>query len=88
MNLARKKFFGLFISSLGKVQTVCFEKLASVSDSRVKAELSLRRIQRFISEYSLDSYLVARFIISLLPHEPAIQAGFRQDKLEVRDEEH
>ena len=28
MNLARIKFFGLFISALCKVQTVCFEKLA------------------------------------------------------------
>jgi len=27
MNLARIKFFGLFISALCKVQTVCFEKL-------------------------------------------------------------
>ena len=70
MNLARIKFFGLFISALCKVQTVCFEKLACSFDSDVKAESSLRRIQRFISEYSLDSDLVARFIFALLPHEP------------------
>lgn len=70
MNLARIKFFGLFISALCKVQTVCFEKLACGFDSNVKAESSLRRIQRFISEYSLDSDLVARFIFALLPHEP------------------
>ena len=70
MNLARIKFFGLFISALCKVQTVCFEKLACGFDSSVKAESSLRRIQRFISEYSLDSDLVARFIFALLPHEP------------------
>ena len=70
MNLARIKFFGLFISALCKVQTVCFEKLACGFDSSVKADSSLRRIQRFISEYSLDSDLVARFIFALLPHEP------------------
>jgi hypothetical protein len=70
MNLARIKFFGLFISALCKVQTVCFEKLACGFDSNVKTESSLRRIQRFISEYSLDSDLVARFIFALLPHEP------------------
>jgi len=44
------------------VQTVCFEKLACGFDSSVKADSSLRRIQRFISEYSLDSDLVARCI--------------------------
>jgi hypothetical protein len=70
MNLARIKFFGLFISALCKVQTVCFEKLACGFGSDVKAESSLRRIQRFISEYSLDSDLVARFIFALLPHDP------------------
>lgn len=70
MNLARIKFFGLFISALCKVQTVCFEKLACGFDSSVKAESSLRRIQRFVAEYSLDSDLVARFIFALLPHEP------------------
>jgi hypothetical protein len=70
MNLARIKFFGLFISALCKVQTVCFEKLACSFDSDVKADSSLRRIQRFISEYSLDSDLVFRFIFALLPHEP------------------
>jgi hypothetical protein len=70
MNLARIKFFGLFIIALCKVQTVCFEKLAFSFDSNAKADSSLRRIQRFISEYSLDSDLVSRFIFSLLPHEP------------------
>ena len=69
MNLARIKFFGLFISALCKVQTVCFEKLACGFDCNAKTESSLRRIQHFISEYSLDTDLVARFIFTLLPHE-------------------
>ena len=70
MNLARIKFFGLFISALCEAQTVCFEKLACGFDSNVNTESSLRRIQRFIAEYPLDSDLVARFIFALLPHEP------------------
>ena len=70
MNLARIKFFGLFISALCKVQTVCFEKLACSFDTNVRVDSSLRRIQRFISEYSLDSDLIARFVFSLLPHKP------------------
>lgn len=70
MNLARIKFFGLFISALCKVQTVSFEKLACSFDADVKIESSLRRIQRFISEYLLDTDLIARLIFSLLPHTP------------------
>jgi len=70
MNLARIKFFGLFISALCKVQTVCFEKLAASFDSDAKMDSSLRRIQRFMSEYVLDTDLIARFIFALLPHKP------------------
>ena len=70
MNLARIKFFGLFIMALCKVQTVCFEKLATCFESEVKVDSSLRRIQRFMSDYLLDSNLIARLIFALLPHEP------------------
>jgi hypothetical protein len=70
MNLARIKFFGLFICALCKVQTVCFEKLATAFDTDVKVDSSLRRIQRFIAEYHLDTRLIARFVFSLLPHKP------------------
>lgn len=55
MNLARIKFFGLFICALCKVQTVCFEKLAASFDSEVEVGSSLRRIQRFMAEYLLDT---------------------------------
>lgn len=70
MNLARINFFGLFTSALCKVQTVNFEKLACSFESDTKMESSLRRIQRFISEYVLDTDLIARLIFSLLPHKP------------------
>jgi hypothetical protein len=70
MNLARIKFFGLFICALCKVQTVCFEKLASSFDADVRVDSSLRRIQRFMSEYLLDTSLIARFMFGLLPHKP------------------
>jgi hypothetical protein len=70
MNLARIKFFGLFICALCKVQTVCFEKLAAGFDTDVKVDSSLRRIQRFISEYLLDTNLIARLIFAVLPHKP------------------
>jgi len=70
INLARIKFFGLFISALCKVQTVCFEKLACSFDSDAKMDSSLRRIQRFMAEYMLDTDQIARFVFSLLPHKP------------------
>ena len=70
MNLARIKFFGLFIMALCKVQNVCFEKLATSFEHEVKVDSSLRRIQRFMSDYLLDTNLIARLVFALLPHKP------------------
>lgn len=70
MNLARIKFFGLFICSLCKVQTVCFDKIAAGFDSSAKMDSSLRRIQRFMAGYLLDTNLIARLVFALLPHQP------------------
>jgi len=69
MNLARIKFFGLFICALCKVQSVCFEKLATAFDTEAKVDSSLRRIQRFMAEYMLDTTLIARVVFSMLPHK-------------------
>ncbi|HOE04473.1 MAG TPA: IS4 family transposase [Bacteroidales bacterium] len=70
MNLARIKFFGLFICGLCKVQTVCFEKIAASFDTDVLVDSSLRRIQNFMAGYALDTNLIARLIFALLPHQP------------------
>jgi len=70
MNLARIKFFGMFICALCKVQTVCFEKLAIAFETRVHSNSSLRRIQRFMAEYALNTDLIARLIFKMLPHQP------------------
>lgn len=70
MNLARIKFFGLLISALCKVQTVSFERLALAFDSEVNVDSSLRRIQRFMSSYVLNTDIIARFVFMLLPHKP------------------
>ncbi len=69
LNLARIKFIALFISSLCKVQTVNFEKLANAFDSGSKATSSLRRVQRFISGFTLESDLIAKLIFGLLPEK-------------------
>lgn len=72
LNLARVKLISHFIIALCKVQTVTFEKLANAFDTIASSESSLRRIQRFIANYSLDSNLIARLVFNLLP---------KQDKL-------
>ncbi len=69
-NLARVKFFVLMIRALCKVQTVGFEKLASAFDCHASTSSSLRRIQRFMAHYLLDTDLIARLIFRLLPHQP------------------
>jgi len=70
MNLARIKFFGLFICALCKVQTVCFEKLSTAFETEAESQSSLRRIQRFMADYVLDTDLIARLIFKMLPHRP------------------
>jgi len=69
MNLARIKFFGLFICALCKVQTICFEKLATAFETDASSASSLRRIQRFMAKYVLDTDLIALLIFKILPHQ-------------------
>ena len=70
LNLARIKFIGLFIIALSKVQTVTFEKIAVAFENEAYTSSSLRRIQRFMADYILDTNIIARLIFALLPHEP------------------
>jgi hypothetical protein len=70
MNRARIQFFGLFICALCKVQTVCYEKLAIAFETNTRSGSSLRRIQRFMAHYMLDTDLIAKLIFKILPHKP------------------
>jgi len=69
LNLARIKLMSMFISALCKVQTVGFEKLANAFDAKASSASSLRRIQRFMAQFYLDSDLIARLIFNLLPEK-------------------
>jgi len=69
LNLARIKFISLFVIALTKVRTVSFENLARAFDTKAEESSSLRRIQRFIAGYALDSDLIAKLIFSLLPNK-------------------
>lgn len=67
INLARVKLIAMFVTSLCKVQTVTFSKLANAFDSTSNPKSSLRRIQRFMANFSIDSNFVAKLIFGLLP---------------------
>ncbi len=69
-NLARIKFFGLFLCALCKVRTVGFERLSVAFDSQAKSDSSLRRIQRFIAGFNLNLDLISKIIFSRLTHSP------------------
>ena len=73
VNLSRLKLISMFVFALCKVQTVGFEKLANAFDSEALAASSLRRIQRFIAKYVLDSDLIAKLIFGLLPQKENLQ---------------
>jgi hypothetical protein len=49
------------------VQTVKSEKLTVVFEAKTKTSSSLRRIQRFISGYALDTNIIARHIFLYSP---------------------
>lgn len=49
------------------MQNVTFQKLSNAFDTHSNASSSLRRIQRLIANYSLDSILIARLVLNLLP---------------------
>ena len=55
INKARLHLIALFILALCKVQTVSFHKLTAAFDTGSKPDLSLRRVQRFISSFELCS---------------------------------
>lgn len=66
-NLARIKLIAFFVTTLCKVQTVNFEKLANGFDTTSQNTSSLRRIQRFFATYRLDADLIAKLVFKLLP---------------------
>jgi hypothetical protein len=69
-NLARVKFLVTFICTLCKLQTVNFQRLAQGFGGDASPDSSLRRIQRFFSDFDFSGDLAARIIFSLLPSKP------------------
>ena len=67
MNLARIKVMSMMICALCKVQQVTYTKLAAAFDNEAAARSSLRRIHRFIAECVIDTDLIAKLILKLIP---------------------
>ncbi len=67
MNLARIKCLSQLICAMCKVQTVNFTKLASAFDNKAEKDSSMRRIQRFMAQSVLNTDLIAKVIVRLLP---------------------
>lgn len=64
---ARINFLVLLITSLLKVQTINFNRLAQGMEQAVQPASNLRRIHRFFAHFALDGDLVARLLFKLLP---------------------
>lgn len=67
MNLARIKAMSMMICALCKVQRIAYTRLASAFDNEAEAASSLRRIQRLIAECVINTDLIARLILKLIP---------------------
>jgi hypothetical protein len=69
-NLARVRFLVAFITTVCKLQTVNFQKLAQGLGGTSQVDSNLRKIQRFFSSYVVNEDLIAKIIFSLLPNKP------------------
>ncbi len=67
MNLARIKAMNMMIYALCKVQRIAYTKLAAAFDNEAEACSSLRRIQRLIAECVINTDLIAKLILKLIP---------------------
>lgn len=57
----------MVICTLCKVQRIAYAKLAAAFDNEAEACSSLRRIQRLIAECVIDTDLIAKLILKLIP---------------------
>lgn len=87
MNLCRIKFISMMILSLFKVQTVNYERLSTAFDCPVMTSSIVRRIQRFMASYKLNTDLVAIFIYHILPHQAPYALAMDRTCWNVRGKE-
>lgn len=64
---ARINFLANFIISILKVKTINLAEVASAFTGRSKIESKYKRIQRFFRSFHIDSNLMTKLIVSMLP---------------------
>lgn len=67
---ARLKFMARFCSALLTLTTTNLRRLAVALKAGVDPKSNYRRIQRFLSDYDLDSVMLGRLLVHLLPQRP------------------
>ena len=78
MNLARIKALSTMVCALCKVQRVTYTKLAAAFDSDGASGSSLRRIQRLIAQCEINTDLIAKLILKLIPVQGPYNLKFRK----------
>lgn len=75
MHRARIKLIAQVVMALCKVQSVNLNKLATGFETagKARAESSMRRMQRFMATYALDTDMIAKLIVKLIPFEGPYQ---------------
>ncbi len=63
---ARLSFLALFLSALFRVKTVNLVDLSIGFKSKAKTESSYKRLQRFLREFDLDYYSMAKLVIDMM----------------------
>lgn len=67
MNLGKIKAMSMMICALCKVQGIAYTKPATAFDNKAEAYSSLRRIQRLIAACVINTDLIAKPILKLIP---------------------
>ena len=63
---ARLSFLALFLIALFRVKTVNLVDLSIGFKSKAKKESSYKRLQRFLKEFDLDYYTMAKLVIEMM----------------------
>ena len=63
---ARLSFLALFLIALFRVKTVNLVELSIGFKSKAKQESSYKRLQRFLREFEIDYYSMAKLVIDMM----------------------
>lgn len=88
LNKSRTDFMVQVVLSLVSCRNVQFGEIADKMSGSSEVESKHRQIQRFISEYELDYYWIAHFILLLLPKQGKLKMCLDRTEWEFGDQNH